>query len=1080
MSLTVHNAHNGLTTTVSKPVRYLSFQDFKLHLVESFSNYILDDANNVFLLTQFGMRVDYSIINELTEIYFFDKRLFVHENPSIILTEYATQTTKEIPPPKRLLLDPYSRLLTIRQMSSSLRSNAGWAMSVKVDSVAVGEQISAYKRQISIMFRCLSIMFEFIAGFTAEIEKSFTKFYNHINQLSLKTLHKEWRMPYKELSEKPPFTFKNGKTIRLAEMLSPNALQAAAESIETNLLTVIDQFNRLSSTINEVNSGKTVVDSDIQALRDESIADFAAILPLEPLLEDIASFALSLSNTNLGSDSQDLADLYAQHFELSHNLDEKFLQLHDSLAKLTSFKQKLAKKGTELFQYCARLQMQMVDVKVAMNEFDSRKQESKGTVHKITEIKQNEEYLSLTTDLPLLFGFAIIEMRRQYEWYDFFASGAVNNVTEQLQTIINQERLFRKLWAKKIGSFLSVLECLPAELSQTLPSLDMTIVKGREDFFSKFLVHEVQREDIGEYITWVKTVVNNNNFASLLERNFADLIKSTNAMKQVTRAIGSLSSYTSPENTQEPLFDERRDDHDLIQGYKSRIRKLENLVHQQQFKDLSTWPVTKGGKPDQSMIFNPRRSMSGGILTQGNHDGNTLLLKRRSSLGSQQISADDVNQELMKENQDLLNRLRELQVGENSSSKLPAEAEVTGTKILARQNSEISAQNKDLERENSSQRSAIEALKEEAAEKDSVILKLKQLVEELNGNVKRLQAKNELLESSLEEKNKHLEETASQQEATAKKLESERSRSSKLASDLRDADTYSKNQLDSDQLVADLALVAADLYCKLVDHTRVTYDYVLTLSYILEKMGLMLTKEEGDSSVFKIRRVKGLRSRRASNDSEYHMGSPVVAAIRELMTWSYEHIVKHENDEGFPQRLVELCRELSPKLDRYTQVVGFRTNVSIEQVSDHDLLTIEFFLNAVTKRFKDVEGLAKKLAKEKKSNENDVQKLIAKMSTKVTLSNFKTGDLALFLPTRLEAKDGPESAQPWTAFNIGSPHYFMKTPPSGDREWAVARIVSIVEHTVISSTKGDVELNPHRLSEGITWYLVEAKEIGEK
>lgn len=34
-------------------------------------------------------------------------------------------------------------------------------------------------------------------------------------------------------------------------------------------------------------------------------------------------------------------------------------------------------------------------------------------------------------------------------------------------------------------------------------------------------------------------------------------------------------------------------DINLVKGLKIRIRKLENLLHQQQYKDLSNWPVTR-------------------------------------------------------------------------------------------------------------------------------------------------------------------------------------------------------------------------------------------------------------------------------------------------------------------------------------------------------------------------------------------------------------------------------------------------------------------------------------------------------
>lgn len=1086
MHLTIHNAHNGSTTSIQKPIRYHSYHSFKEYIVESFTNYILDDANNVFLLTQFGMRVDFNIINELNDIYFFDKRLFVNENPASILKNYATQTLRDIPPPKHPLLAPYSRALNIRQMSSSLRSNAGWSMSVKVDAALADEQVRAYKRQVSVMFRCLSIMFEFIASFTSDIENSFTKFYNHINQLSIKTLHEHWKSHYKTLASRPPFTFKNGKSVRLVDMLNYDALVEASQFVERNLLTVIEQFNQLSATINEVNKAKMDIDGEIQVLRDESIAEFASLKALESLVEDIKSIGTAISteiDLIASSESRLLSDIYTKHVDLSKKLDEKYVQLYNDLTKLDQFKVKLAEKGTALFQHCARLQMQMVNVRLALNEFDSRKQEGKqrSAMQKVYDIKKKEEYLSLTIDLPLLFGFAIIEMRRQYEWYDFFASGAVSNVTEQLQVIINQERVFRKIWAKKIGFFLSILDALPSDLSQTLPSLDVTVVKGREDFFGKFWTHDIQREDIDKYIKWVGSIDagKHANFSMLLASNFEDLIKSTNAMKLVTKAIGTLSSYTSPENIDAVQSNDKKEDQDLIQGYKNRIRKLENLLHQQQFKDISTWPVIKGSSQDQSILFNPKRNSSAGsdnILVHLQHDAKILLQNHRSSLTSikDELSHKADYLKLAKENEDLRKRLEELRIGADKTPevKVPFEASLSGTKVLAQQNTEILAQKKALDIKVESQLQVIEKLGKESSEKDNEIIALKKQIQDLTGEANDLNAKNEELNRNAEMKYNHLQE-----------LNEEKDKSARLSSELDAMRRGSNEQKDAEKAIAELTSIASDLFGKLVDHSHITFDYVLTLSYILEKMGLMLTNEEGKNDVFKIRRVKGLRSRKQdSENSQNDVGSPVPSAIKNMMLWSHTDVNVNNPVDTIEaaKEIINVCRnKIDETFDKYSQVVAFRSNVSIEQVSEHDIRTIEFFLNAVVKRFKDVEGLAKKLAKEKKTYETQLQKLTRKMSAKVTLSNFQTNDLVLFLPTRLETKEPQEVIQPWTAFNIGTPHYFLKSQPSVEREWIVARIVSIVEHTVTATNRNDASLNPYKLSEGITWFLVEAKEVSQ-
>lgn len=1074
MYLTIHNAHNGMTSSIPKPIRFQTLQSFKEYLVESFTNYTLDGPNNVFLLTQFGMRVDFNIINELTDIYFYDKRLFVNDNPSI-LRNYAQQSKKEVPSPSHPQLPPYSRKLSIRQMSSNLRSNTGWSMSIKVDATSAEEQVRALKRQISVMFRCLSIIFEFIATFTTDIEKSFTKYYDHINQLSMKTLHTEWQDHYKNLKIMQSFTFKNGRAIKLSDIVDGQALSDASAYIEQHLPTLIERFNQLSTTINEVNEFRLLIDSRIQELRDDSIAEFAALKSLETLLADIKQIADAMTSdieTSITDESKGLGDIYSKHFASSKKLDEKYVYLFNDLTKLDTFKTKLAEQSTSLFKSCANLQMQMVSVKVALNEFDFRKQDEKHNeaMYKVSEIKRNEEYLSLAIDMPLLFGFAIIEKRRQFEWYDFFASGIVNNVTEQLQLIINQERVFRKLWAKRIGSFLSILHSLPGTESQTLPSLDVTVVKGREDFFGQFWINEIEREDIDNYIKWVRDAVKNNGreFSTLLERNFEDLIKSTNAMKHVIKSVGMLSSYTSPENIDIQQLQERKEDYDMIQGYKNRIRKLENLLHQQQFKDLSTWPVIKGTSQDRSTILNPKRSVSYNDTNVIRHDGKYLLDTRSSSFSKIPRHNSHADEGLAHENEVLKQQIEKLQGDLQSTQKpkLPFEAEVSGAKVLAQQNNEILSQKRDLEKKIEEQTRLISELKNESAQKDDEIFSLKKQMLDADSRLDELSEKNKALESSRKADNNIIE----------RELLEEKKKSEDLSEEISKLKITIQTEIESDQVLSELTAVAGDLLDKLVAHTRITYDYVLTFSFILEKMGLLLTTDSDGGNQLRIRRVKGLRAKKHDDVTEH---STVVTNIKNLMKWSSSSLRNSSSDQRQAAKdIIKFYREdVDSAFEEYNRAVAFRSNVIIEQVSEHDIRTIEFFLNAVIKRFKDVEGLAKKLAKEKKLHETLLQTITKKMSSKVTISNFQTNDLVLFLPTRINSKETQEAIQPWTAFNIGSPHYFLKTQPSGDREWIVARISSIVEHTVTPQNLNDSSSNPYMLNEGITWYLVEAKEI---
>lgn len=154
---------------------------------------------------------------------------------------------------------------------------------------------------------------------------------------------------------------------------------------------------------------------------------------------------------------------------------------------------------------------------------------------------------------------------------------------------------------------------------------------------------------------------------------------------------------------------------------------------------------------------------------------------------------------------------------------------------------------------------------------------------------------------------------------------------------------------------------------------------------------------------------------------------------------------------------------------------------------------MDAFCEAVLKRVKDAEHIARKLQRDSRSYRDKYHTLQKEAHDKIAFKNFKEGDLALFLPTRNQA------AGAWAAFNIGFPHYFLReqeTHRLATREWLVARISRIQERVVdfskslrqeagASSRRNGTETeplnedendNPFDLSDGLRWYLIDASE----
>lgn len=153
-------------------------------------------------------------------------------------------------------------------------------------------------------------------------------------------------------------------------------------------------------------------------------------------------------------------------------------------------------------------------------------------------------------------------------------------------------------------------------------------------------------------------------------------------------------------------------------------------------------------------------------------------------------------------------------------------------------------------------------------------------------------------------------------------------------------------------------------------------------------------------------------------------------------------------------------------------------------------LDLDSTVELLTKRYKDIEIMAKKYQKATHSARDKTHRLQSEAHDKIAYRGFKEGDLALFLPTR-------DRAKAWAAFNVGAPHYFLREQDSHrlqSRDWLLARINKVSTRTVdlakslgrISTNanaeadgegdEDDEDDNPFDLSDGLRWYLIDATE----
>ena len=246
--------------------------------------------------------------------------------------------------------------------------------------------------------------------------------------------------------------------------------------------------------------------------------------------------------------------------------------------------------------------------------------------------------------------------------------------------------------------------------------------------------------------------------------------------------------------------------------------------------------------------------------------------------------------------------------------------------------------------------------------------------------------------------------------------------------------------------------------------------HVEGLKKLLELFGFMITKQEDSMVIQKVPKSAAAASTTLNDPSSSIRRSisgalPTKAELEALVDTNTLHWARAEDPD-----------EATARYEEFT-----------ETFSDFE---IDAFNEAICKRIKDVEHIARKWQREAKAYREKAHRAQSDAHERIALRSFREGDLALFLPTRDQA------TKPWAAFNVGAPHYFLREQDShklAKRDWLIARISKVEERVVDlsksmnglknpgdrRSTASGVSLddeNPYELSDGLRWYLLDAAE----
>ncbi|KAL4969544.1 autophagy protein ATG11 [Aspergillus stella-maris] len=249
---------------------------------------------------------------------------------------------------------------------------------------------------------------------------------------------------------------------------------------------------------------------------------------------------------------------------------------------------------------------------------------------------------------------------------------------------------------------------------------------------------------------------------------------------------------------------------------------------------------------------------------------------------------------------------------------------------------------------------------------------------------------------------------------------------------------------------------------RLGDLSSQLFSQVEKLGRMLEQLGFTVIRQDGELVVQRSSKVNALS---ATADQLTQSGLISVKPDASLLGWTRAKT---------PEEASEKFKAFMESLNQFN---------------------VDVFGDAVVKRVKDIEVLARKWQKEARGYRDKYHRVQGEAHDKIAYRSFKEGDLALFLPTRNQA------IRSWAAFNVGAPHYFLREQDVHKlqtRDWLLARITKIEERVVdlsksmnggagsgnpdrrsIGETSDNASIddeNPFELSDGLRWYLLDATE----
>ncbi|CCH59100.1 hypothetical protein TBLA_0B02580 [Henningerozyma blattae CBS 6284] len=1001
-----------IINTVTGQITHTQFQFFVN--LEEFKIYAAArcklPVNQLFILLQDGQKLTVTTFQEcskkaheeevLQEVYIFDRGLFslglqndddtddmneLVEASKIILDKLQPEDAVNlIRPIESPLSDADIRLETInhRFVSNILTTNIGWLTALDIDIQYLTESIQSKMSDINKILKGLNVCSRYLDLYCMDSFDLFDSNIKYLNQLKDFESFNKWEEFYestlanlKGITNDPLTSFLNKKSLD-KKALEVKKLDVYLRKHFQKMQEIIDENANLQKTLNfeivELEK-KYSPKTSKSTLEETMISKFYDILST---MKKQQSVLLSkkdddLSWTNLSSKNE----IYNQLIYAKDNQVKTLLTIAQALFsqydEITTLKKQLQIENIQKWGRIATIQINVSEIK---------KELLTNCNEELSIYKSHQLVFAKLKDFPIVYGLYLIELLRRKLWINFILKDGLNFATSYKLNSHNEE-IKRKKWLDNFGHLLNdfnlelpsekedlkVINCFfgrdisnpatnPAVKLKNQQEETLTSVLEIENFLNKY-ISSLQDNDL--FANSVDILTKNIEKVKYFQHN---ALLSENKNPLPTKFHKSLTQPVLPLDQNEIFLNNAtgsgidNNNKVLVNGFRDRISSMSNKMFQSNvISNVSSNSLFPTVKPEIEREYLQLKDEVR-ILRKENDMKTSKIQSLESQISDNNVEIHAYRETLTSLNKELSRLITEKE--DNTALKRVKDAEFRDhiQKII---NQNVILENKLISSSKYSERLEIEN-KKLLSFVLNIKVELTHMREDFFNYFDKAKSQLNLITLKYTNFKNKLPKSLLQQLPNASK----------------NASVIGINQVN----FFDQSLTSqTDSYINSSNNMPLKLLEMIVQIFkanvcILENIGLLPTIDKTNN--IQIIRVRGLRNNTLSDSTAGSISDStfLIDQNEKIKSTFFNNVFQeYSNMKNFEQQ----------------EVNSIVVNPILQLFKNHLLE------NAVVRRFKDIESLAKRYKKESKFRKSVLETY---KKEKITLKNFEIGDLALFLP----------------------------------------------------------------------------------